>query len=112
MWRINRATRRRTALRYPQLSDLDEYPLVPFVVADRRQVSYDSSALAHWIDDQHRPRRGPLFPEEPALAFIAQLIDEAFDEFGLYMVHHNRWVVSAATNDAGDRKSTRLNSSH
>jgi glutathione S-transferase len=103
LWRINQATRRRTALRYPQLSDLDEYPLVPFVVNDQREVYYDSSALAHWIDDHHRPRGGPLFPEDPAVGFVAQLIDEAFDEFGLYLVHHNRWVVSATTNDAGAR---------
>ena len=103
VWRINHATRRRTAVRYPQLSDLDEYPLVPFLVEEYRQVYYDSSALARWIDDQHRARRGVLFPEDPALGFIAQLIDEAFDEFGLYMVHHNRWVVSATTNDAGAR---------
>ncbi|MCB0218745.1 MAG: hypothetical protein KDH09_03545, partial [Chrysiogenetes bacterium] len=26
-----------------------------------------------------------------------------FDEFGLYLVHHNRWVVSAADNNAGER---------
>lgn len=103
LWLINRATRRRTALRYPQLTALDEYPLVPFFIEDMHQVLYDSSALAHWIDDQHRPSRGPLFPDEPALGFVAQLIDEAFDEFGLYMVHHNRWVVSATTNDAGAR---------
>ncbi len=102
-WLVNRATHRRTAIRYPQLSELDEYPLVPFFIEDRRQVFYDSSALAHWMDDQHRPRRGPLFPDEPAVGFVAQLIDEAFDEFGLYMVHHNRWVVSATTNDAGAR---------
>jgi len=103
LWLINRAKRRRTVVRYPQLTDLDEYPLVPFLVEDHREVSYDSSALARWIDNEHRPRRGTLFPEEAALGFIAQLIDEAFDEFGLYMVHHNRWVVSATTNDAGAR---------
>lgn len=103
LWRINRATRTRTAVRYPQLTDLDEYPLVPFFVEDERHISYDSSALARWIDEHHRPRHGPLVPDDAMLAFVAQLIDEAFDEFGLYMVHHNRWVLSAATNDAGDR---------
>ena len=103
LWLINRAKSRRTAVRYPQLNDLDEYPLVPFLVEDQRQVLYDSSALARWIDDQHRAHRGPLFPDDAALGFVAQLIDEAFDEFGLYMVHHNRWVVSATTNDAGAR---------
>jgi glutathione S-transferase len=103
LWLINRTMRRRTAVRYPQLTELDEYPLVPFLVEDLRHVYYDSSALARWIDDHHRARRGALFPEEPVLGFVAQLIDEAFDEFGLYMVHHNRWVVSATTNDAGAR---------
>ncbi len=100
---INLAKRRRTAIRYPQLSDLDEYPLVPFLIEEGRRIHYDSSALARWIDDCRLPPAARLFPEEPALAFVAQLIDEAFDEFGLYMVHHNRWVLSAASNDAGER---------
>ena len=89
-------------MRYPALSDLDEYPLVPFLLTDSG-VYYDSSALAHWLDDRHPTPAGPLLPNVPALGFAAQLIDEAFDEFGLYMVHHARWVVSARTNDAGAR---------
>jgi glutathione S-transferase len=103
LWTIQRAKRGRTAIRYPQLSDLDEYPLVPFLIERGRTVYYDSSALARWIDDHWRPEAGPLFPEDPGLAFVAHLIDEAFDEFGLYMVHHKRWVLSAASNDAGKR---------
>jgi glutathione S-transferase len=99
---IELAKRRRTAERYPALSDLDEYPLVPFVLAEGR-VLYDSSALAHWLDARHPAATGPFVPDDSALAFAAQLIDEAFDEFGLYLVHHARWVVSAATNDAGAR---------
>jgi glutathione S-transferase len=101
--RVARAKRTRTAIRYPAMSELDEYPLVPFLIEEGGDVYYDSSALARWIDERHPPASGPLFPEEPAQAFLAQLIDEAFDEFGLYMVHHNRWVPSAATNDAGER---------
>jgi glutathione S-transferase len=100
--RIQLAKRRRTAVRYPALDALDEYPLVPFLLAGS-QVHYDSSALARWLDDLHPPGPGPLLPGDPALAFAAQLIDEAFDEFGLYLVHHARWVVSATTNDAGAR---------
>jgi len=100
---INRAKRKRTAIRYPRQSDLDEYPLVPFLIERGGGIFYDSSALARWIDDFRPPAAGRLFPEEPALAFVAQLIDEAFDEFGLYMVHHQRWVLSAASNDAGRR---------
>jgi glutathione S-transferase len=100
--RIELTKRRRTALRYPALSALDEYPLVPFLLSGPR-VYYDSSALARWLDDLHPPAPGPLVPGDPTLAFAAQLIDEAFDEFGLYLVHHARWVVSASTNDAGAR---------
>jgi len=102
MLRIQLATRRRSAARYPALSALDEYPLVPFLLTDR-SVAYDSSALARWLDDFYPPPPGPLIPGDPALAFAVQLIDEAFDEFGLYLVHHARWVVSAHTNDAGER---------
>jgi len=101
-WRIHRATSTRSVVRYPQASALDEYPLVPFLLADGR-VYYDSSALARWLDDHHAPAVGPLCPTDPATAFVAQLLDEAFDEFGLYMAHHNRWVVSATTNNAGTR---------
>ncbi|MGH7790321.1 MAG: hypothetical protein ACRERC_25860 [Candidatus Binatia bacterium] len=102
-WRIGRGKRRRTIERWPQLDPLDEYPLVPFLLEGDGRVLYDSSALAAWLDRFHPPRRGPLVPDDAALAFIAQLIDEAFDEIGLYVVHHARWVVSAATNDAGQR---------
>jgi len=100
---IDRAKRRRTVVRYPRASELDEYPLVPYLVEAGRSVHYDTSALAGWIDVHHAPRNGRLFPDEPCLAFVAQLIDEAFDEFGLYMVHHKRWVLSARSNDAGER---------
>jgi len=100
--RIERAKRTRTVLRHPHPSDLDEYPLVPYLVVDER-VYYDSSALARWLDEHHAPPAGPLIPADPLLAFLVRLIDEAFDEIGLYVVHHRRWVTSAATNDAGRR---------
>ncbi len=99
---IELARRRRAILRYPALSDLDEYPLVPLVYTQGR-ILYDSSGLARWLDAHQPPPTGPFVPDDPALAFAAQLIDEAFDEFGLYIVHHARWVMSAATNDAGAR---------
>jgi len=103
LWLIERAKRTRTIERYPRLDDLDEYPLVPLLIEDDRRVLYDSSALVQWIDDCHPSADGPLIPPDPALAFVARLIDEAFDEIGLYLVHHNRWVMSATTNDAGAR---------
>jgi len=104
--RIERAKRTHSVVRYPEWSPLDEVPLVPYLLErgpEGHTVHYDSSALAHWLDDRHPAPPGPLTPEDPALAFAAQLIDEAFDEFGLYLVHHKRWVLSATSNDAGRR---------
>jgi glutathione S-transferase len=100
--RIERAKRRHTVVRHPATTPLDEYPLVPYLVAGDR-VHYDSSSIACWLDAHHPAPGGPLVPAEPVLGFVVRLIDEAFDEIGLYLVHHRRWVTSAATNDAGAR---------
>ncbi len=102
-WMVERAKRTRTVERHPGLDPLDEYPLVPFLLVDDRRVLYDTSALASWIDECHPLPDGRLVPSDSAVAFVARLIEEAFDEVGLYLVHHKRWVTSAATNDAGAR---------
>lgn len=84
--------------KYPELiKNMDEYPAVPFYRLDGSGLYYDSTGLARHLDALEIPRN-PLLPQEPATRFLCQLIDDAFDEFGLYMVHHNRWVVSAQTN--------------
>jgi glutathione S-transferase len=97
------AKRRHTVIRYPEASPLDEYPLVPFVVEDARRVLYDSSAIGQWLDDTRGGAAPKLLPEAPESRWVARLLDEAFDEFGLYLLHHHRWVVSARENDAGAR---------
>jgi glutathione S-transferase len=77
------------------------------VFGPRGENLYDSSAIAEWLDQQRPvPNREatPFLPEgDAALRFAVRLVDEALDEAGLYLVHHNRWVVSAADNDAGAR---------
>lgn len=96
---IARARRTRSALRPPRNDDLDEYPLVPYLLTPAGDVLYDSSALAGWLDQaQPQPSRR-LIPDDAALAFAVHLVDEAFDEFGLYLVHHNRWKLAALDND-------------
>lgn len=103
LMRLGRAKRRGTVGRFPAMStELDEYPAVPFYSEDGHRFYYDSSSLARYLDQ--RPDRGTeaLLPVDPELAFICQLIDEAFDEFGLYMVHHMRWVGSARSTPMGD----------
>jgi glutathione S-transferase len=101
--RLEKTKRRRRVLRYPAMSpEFDEYPAVPFYTWDGRHFYYDSTSLAHHLD-QHPDRHDlPLVPKDPRLAFLCQLIDEAFDEFGLYMVHHMRWVGSAQTTPMGE----------
>jgi len=101
-FRLYRARRTHSIERFPQHTPgLDEYPAVPYYSLDGRHFYYDSSGLAGHLD-QLGVSPLPLVPDQADLRFICQLIDEAFDEFGLYMVHHNRWVTSAATNCMGE----------
>ena len=101
---LEQAKRNHTVKRYPLRSpEFDEYPAVPFFSNDSNGIQYDSSSIAHWLDDQRSPEsKAPaLRPSAPTLSFLNHLIDEAFDEFGLYMVHHMRWVGSAKTQVMG-----------
>ncbi len=100
--RIKSAQRRRTIQRWSQPDPLDEYPLVPYLLTDDGKVHVDSSAIAAWLDAT-RPTPTPLIPDDPALAMVCCLIDEALDEVGLYLVHHHRWVISRGDNTAGAR---------
>ena len=99
---------RGTVERFGGMDGLDEYPLVPFLFERGGPIRYDSSALARWIDHAHRPARGRLLPSSPLEGFVARFIDDAFDELGLYLVHHRRWTTSAADNDAGQRLASEL----
>ncbi|MCX2981012.1 hypothetical protein EYC98_09060 [Halieaceae bacterium IMCC14734] len=99
--RLQRAIRNRQVMRFPAMdSQLDEYPSVPFFSPDGSQFQYDSSAIADWLD-LNATRTPALTPAEPDLRFVVRLLDEAFDEFGLYMVHHMRWKGSANSTPMG-----------
>jgi len=80
---------------------MDEYPEVPYYSFDGKLFYYDSTGLALHLDSMRLPPQ-PLLPQEAATRFLCRLIDDAFDEFGLYMVHHNRWITSAHTNVMAD----------
>ena len=101
--RVERLKRGNLALTYPPFDAMSEFPLVPFVFTDEGHNLYDSSAIARWLDDHHTVAARKLIPADPACGFVAQLIDDHFDEFGLYVAHHHRWVTSAFDNDAGER---------
>lgn len=100
--RLRKAKAAEEILRFPTRVDgMDEYPEVPYYMLDDKSLYYDSSGLALHLDKLGQTPQS-LLPESGAARFICRLIDEAFDEFGLYMVHHNRWVTSARTNRMGE----------
>jgi len=102
LMRLKLARTFRRVQRIPQyIGGMDEYPEVPYYSFDGKQFYYDSTGLALHLDSKRLSPR-PLLPPEGAATFLCRLIDDAFDEFGLYMVHHNRWVTSAHTNVMAD----------
>jgi hypothetical protein len=106
--RLHRARKAESIERWPaRIPGLDEYPSVPYYSLDGKQFFYDSSGLALLLDSL-KLAPNPLVPLEPGQNFICKLIDEAFDEFGLYMVHHHRWVTSATTNCMGEMTSKEM----
>ncbi len=100
--RVERLKRGWLPLTWPQRTEDDEYPLVPYLFGPEGENLYDSSAIAEWLD-RRLPDAEKLIPSEPLAGFVARLIDDYADEFLLYVVHHQRWVVSATDNDAGQR---------
>lgn len=100
----------RIPLSWPRKTELDEFPLVPFLFGPSGENLYDSSAIGEWLDTQWPARQASaLIPtDDPSVRFAVRLIDEAVDEVGLYFVHHNRWVVAARDNDAGVRLAREL----
>lgn len=88
-------------LSYPQMQAGDEFPLVPYLFGSNGENIYDSTAVAHYLQ-QHPAggNRASLFSADPIINFALALIDDYADEFMLYMVHHNRWKVAANNQSA------------
>jgi glutathione S-transferase len=100
--RLRAARARGTVRRFPDhIEGMDEYPAVPYYSLDGKNFYYDSTGLALHLDSLNLPPH-PIVPKDAGTGYLCRLIDDAFDEFGLYMVHHNRWVVSAKTNVMAD----------
>ncbi|MBT4265249.1 MAG: glutathione S-transferase [Deltaproteobacteria bacterium] len=105
-FRRQRLIKGKLPLTWPEMTELDEFPAVPFIFGPNGENLYDSTAIAYWLD-----RQAPLNSDIPdlvpeidrVLKFIISLIDEYADEYGLYMVHHYRWKVAAGDNTAGER---------
>ena len=100
--RKEKLVRRKLPLNWPRMTEDDEFPLVPFLFGPDGENLYDSSAIGEWLD-QRDAAPTLLVPQDPALRFVVKLLDEFADEWMLYLVHHYRWKVSAADNNAGQR---------
>lgn len=101
MRRLRKTKAAEAVMRIPaRIAGMDEYPEVPYYTLDGQALYYDSSGLAQHLDELGHTAE-PLLPDSGPENFLCRLVDEAFDEFGLYMVHHNRWVTSARTNVMG-----------
>lgn len=74
------------------LHRLDELPLVPFLFGPAGERLYDSTAIVEFLDRLSEDTR--FIPREPLACALARLLDEMFDEVGLYVLHHHRWVTS------------------
>lgn len=102
LYRLKQLQRGRLEMTWPPVNALQEFPQVPYVLGPEGENLYDSSAIGEWLA-QRDSTLAILPPAQTAEGFLVRLIDEALDEFGLYMVHHNRWVHAAADNTAGSR---------
>ena len=102
MLRLETAKRLGEVTRYPVVEDaFDEYPLLPYFSYDKRNFEYDSSSILLRMEAEHEGHS--IIPNDPAHRFLVQFIDQAFNDFGLYLVHHMRWVGSAKSNRMGRR---------
>jgi glutathione S-transferase len=85
-------------LTWPKMTEMDEFPEMPYIFGPNGENLYDSTAIAYWLDRQApvTEATSDLAPEgDRLLKFVISLIDEYADEYGLYLVHHFRWKVSA-----------------
>jgi len=100
--RLEAAKRLGDITRYPEHDPtFDEYPLLPYFSYNKRHFEYDSSSILRRMEAQNEGQS--LIPSDPTIAFLVRFIDQAFNEFGLYIAHHRRWVTSAKSNTMGRR---------
>jgi len=63
--RLDSAKRQCAVRRFPAMSaQFDEYPAVPFYTQDGALFYYDSSSLAHHLDDRQQLDHPPLVPRD------------------------------------------------
>jgi glutathione S-transferase len=69
-------------------------PVVPVLVFPNGRVMNDSTPLAHALEREH-PGARSIVPDDPAHAYLSDLLEDFADEWVTKMMFHYRWFYDA-----------------
>jgi glutathione S-transferase len=69
-------------------------PVIPVLRFPDGRVMNDSTPLAHALEREH-PGQRSVIPDDPALAFVSDLLEDFGDEWITKMMFHYRWYYAA-----------------
>ncbi len=83
----------RTLANQDEFQKYAKLPLVPLVVLPDDTAMQDSTPIIEKLEVEHPAPS--IYPEDPALKFLCQLIEEYGDEWGNKLMFHHRWGYAA-----------------
>lgn len=69
-------------------------PVIPVLRFPDGRLMNDSTPLAHALEREH-PGQRSVIPDDPALAFVSDLLEDFGDEWVTKMMFHYRWYYQA-----------------
>jgi hypothetical protein len=79
----------------------DEFTLVPYVFCNNNENLFNSTEIAYYIPQI----KEKIIPVKRSLSFLCMVMDEFFDEWGMYLFYHHRWSLKEnqkPNNTSGD----------
>ena len=83
---------------------------MPAIEMDNGQWLYDTTPMIQWLENQHP--QNPVFPQDPALGFLALLIEDYGDEWLWRPAMWWRWVPKISRVSLGRRIASEMISPH